>query len=256
MELLNNTWFVGILGGIISALLFYPIGEYLSKLLNKNEYKKVIKEINTKVSKTLIMSISEGKIPSPDLINSLLSSLAKRNNVDLKDINSVEETYDDLVYELFETIFISVENKKALADQLIEQKLSLKQELHFNKNLEEKLNSDISKPKTLEHKTELLKFKSFPTFVLAIIIFSFVTLTLFSLNTISLSSDIGSNQFKFIVSLLTAFGSMLLVLDSLFKYRSTVKSRKEKEIKTRKVKEELDERVQELINDINEAQKK
>lgn len=112
MYILNNTWFVGIAGGIISGIIVYFITVYFANKFSKKEYVKIVKEINLKISKTLIMSISEGKIPSPEVISSLLSSTAKRNSIELKDLNNVEETYDDLVSELFETIFIPVEKNK------------------------------------------------------------------------------------------------------------------------------------------------
>jgi len=229
MGLLNNTWFVGILGGIISALLFYPIGEYLSKLLNKNEYKKVIKEINTKVSKTLIMSISEGKIPSPNVINALLSSSAKKNGVSLKDINTVQETYDDLVYELFDTIFISVENKQILANRLIEEKLSSQEQLFSDKPFAGSINPEVFKESSFSEK-KLAQNMAFILSMITTIAILGISSGLLSIKGINLFSIIDKGILEFTVSLISAFVGVVAVLNTI----SSTKAKEEIEIEVRK----------------------
>lgn len=119
MVFLSNPWFIGIIGGIVSGLIVFYITTIVTKIYRRKEYYKSIHEVNLKVSRMLIMSISESEIPEYKVVAALLSSLAKRSNVELKDINNVEETYNDLIYELFETEFIPVEKKRKLANELI-----------------------------------------------------------------------------------------------------------------------------------------
>lgn len=135
MTFFNNAWFVGIAGGIISGFIVFIITNFIVNKINKKDYYKSVKEVNFKISKMLIMSISEGKIPSPQVVDSLLSSLAKRNNLQLKDINSAEETYNDLITELFETNFIPIDRKQTLANELIQAKdESLQRTISLNEN--------------------------------------------------------------------------------------------------------------------------
>lgn len=123
MELSTNPWFIGIFGGLISGILVYFITSIIASFINKKEYNKAVQDLNFKLSGMLIMSIAEDKIPNAKMIDSISKSLARRHNVKRDDINSIEDTYDDLVRELFETNFISVERKQKLANDLIYYKL-------------------------------------------------------------------------------------------------------------------------------------
>ena len=116
MELSTNPWFIGIFGGLISGILVYFITSIIASIINTKEYNKAVQDLNFKLSGMLIMSIAEDKIPNAKMIDSISKSLARRHNVKRDDINSIEDTYDDLVRELFETNFISNERKQRLAN--------------------------------------------------------------------------------------------------------------------------------------------
>lgn len=153
MDFLSNSWFIGIAGGVISGIIVFFITAFITGKISKKEYFKTVNEVNTKISKMLIMSISENKIPTPEIVEALLSSLAKRNNILLKDINTVEETYNDLISELYETNFIPVEKKQSLANELISVKSSLKQPV----NLEE-IKKDIETQGAKDLRLNRLKY--------------------------------------------------------------------------------------------------
>lgn len=235
MEFLSNNWFVGIVGGIISALLFFPLNEYLGKLVNKKEYKKLIKEANSKISKILIMSISEGKIPSPNVIDALLSSSAKKNGVRLKDINTVQETYDDLVYELFDTIFISVENKQILANRLIEEKLSSQEQLFSDKTFAHSMNPEVFKESSFLEK-KLAQNMSFILSMITTIAILGISSALLSIKGIDLFSIIDKGILEFTVSLIGAFVGVLALLNSISSAKSAGKAKEEIEIEVRRIK--------------------
>lgn len=235
MEFLSNNWFVGIVGGIISALLFFPLNEYLGKLVNKKEYKKLIKEANSKISKILIMSISEGKIPSPNVIDALLSSSAKKNGVRLKDINTVQETYDDLVYELFDTIFISVENKQILANRLIEEKLSSQEQLFSDKTFAHSMNPEVFKESSFLEK-KLAQNMSFILSMITTIAILGISSALLSIKGIDLFSIIDKGILEFTVSLIGTFVGVLALLNSISSAKSAGKAKEEIEIEVRRIK--------------------
>lgn len=227
MNILNNTWFVGIFGGIISGIIVYFITVYFANKFSKKEYLKTVKELNLKISKTLIMSISEGKIPSPEVIDSLLSSTAKRNNVDPKDLNNVQETYDDLISELFETIFIPVEKKQNLANELIlTKKCSLATEYN---------NNSIEHPMEFDH--VVYKREQVKKYILSLMFVSIISLSVILLvlvqelsNSVSYSDlkkmlSIMSISFVTVVTLLS-FSSMKKSSDKFKKLYQNNKSKK------------------------------
>ncbi len=230
MEFLSNNWFVGIATGIIGGLLFFPLNEYLGKVVSKKEYKKLIKEVNSKISKTLIMSISEGKVPSPNVIDALLSSSAKKNGVRLKDINTVQETYDDLVYELFDTIFISVENKQILANRLIEEKLSSQEQLFSDKESADSMNPEVFKKSSfLEN-----KLSQNVSFILSLITTTAILGIISKSKGIDLFSIIDKGIIEFTVSLISAFVAVLTLLSSIYAAKSATKAKEEFEEEVRR----------------------
>lgn len=230
MEFLSNNWFVGIATGIISGLLFFPLNGYLGKLINKKEYKKLIKEVNSKISKILIMSISEGKIPCPNVIAALLSSSAKKNGVRLKDINTVQETYDDLVYELFDTIFISVENKQILANRLIEEKLSSQEQMFSDKASADSVNPEVFKNSSfLEN-----KLAQNVSFILSLITTAAILGIISWSKGIDLFSIIDKGIIEFTLSLIGAFVGVLAVLNSIYAAKSATKAKEEIEEEVRR----------------------
>lgn len=114
----DDAWFVGIVGGIVSGVIVYFITDFLFKKLTKKDYFEKANKVNRGIVELLIMLISEGKIPSPKTINSLLNSLSRNYGVKRKDVNSFDETLEDLIKEIFDTKFIPNDKKIGIAEEL------------------------------------------------------------------------------------------------------------------------------------------
>ncbi|MGX5475892.1 hypothetical protein [Bacillus toyonensis] len=220
MDFISNPWFVGIAGGIVSGVIVFFITTAISNKISKKDYYNSVKEVNFKVSKMLIMSISEGKIPNPQVVSALLSSLAKRNNILLKDINTVEETYNDLVTELFETNFIPVEKKQILANELIDTKETLKQTIILNENKD--INED---EKYLRYRST--RFKYLYALGITITAYTFLFLTLLDTKKFGLPISVADDSQILAITL----GTFTIVLSFLILITTKLNHDKRKELR-------------------------
>ncbi|AOV07898.1 hypothetical protein [Sporosarcina ureilytica] len=110
----TNPWFVGICTGIVSGIIVFLISNKISR---KDYYKKV-KQANEEIVALLIITISEGKIPSLKIIKSVLSSLSRKYGVKPQNMNNAKETLEDMIKEVFATNFIPMDKKIELSEQL------------------------------------------------------------------------------------------------------------------------------------------
>lgn len=233
MNFLTNPWFVGIIGGIISGIIVFFITGIIVNKINKKDYYKSVEEVNLKISKMLIMSISENKIPSSYVIDSLLSSLAKRYKVQKKDINSVEETYNDLITELFETNFIPIDKKQNLAESLIEIKNTLSEKENISNFVSENIEIDTQdKNYDSEYAFKRLKAKllSFVISIGIVVPVYFISMyTLFKDNAFfNLIFD--SKNISMIISIMTVtFSFVMLLLTTLALNKKNLNKRRNEE---------------------------
>lgn len=117
--MLSNPWVIGIIGGIISGLIVFFITTFLYNKISKKEYFNKVNQVNLEIISLLIMSVSEDKIPSLQIIQNLLNSVSRKYNVKVNDVNTIEATIEDLIKVIFETNFIPIDKKNELAEKLI-----------------------------------------------------------------------------------------------------------------------------------------
>ncbi|USK48878.1 hypothetical protein LIT38_20425 [Bacillus sp. CMF12] len=120
----NNEWFVGISVGLISGLILFFIQLFVTSKIGKKEYYKRVTQANNEVLAILKSAISEEEYPSIQIFNGLISSIARKHNVKYSDLNSVPDILEDLIREVFETNFMSIDKKISSSNKLIELKLS------------------------------------------------------------------------------------------------------------------------------------
>ncbi|GLI89813.1 hypothetical protein ACSHUI_17085 [Bacillus subtilis] len=132
----ENPWFVGIGGGIISGLFVFFMTNFIFNKISKKDYLKKVHQSNKEMISLLILSISEGELPSLKILNSLLSSLSRKYNVKLQDMNSIKENLEDLIREVFDTNFIAIDKKISISESL--EKMIIKIEREDFKKKEEK----------------------------------------------------------------------------------------------------------------------
>ena len=109
MEFLSNPWTIGIGTGIISGLLVYWItNQIVHKRANK-EYQQSLRAANNEILYTIRPFIVDKILPPIQVVRSLLSSTARKYNVNQKDLYSIEVLVDDLTKEVLENPFLTSE---------------------------------------------------------------------------------------------------------------------------------------------------
>jgi hypothetical protein len=117
-ELLNNSWIVGIGGGVLSGLVVTAITRYLFSKRDNKEYLQKIEAVNREVIYALRPGISEGQIPTNDVLRSVVNATARKYKVNRTDVFRVDQIAEELIKEIMDSSFISSETKKSYCDTL------------------------------------------------------------------------------------------------------------------------------------------
>ena len=115
----NNTWVVGILGGILSGLIVNYVSRlFLSKKENR-EYLQKIFSANREVIYSIRPGISEGVIPKPETVEALIIATARKYSVNREDVYGQAEITQELTKEVMDSSFISSQLKQEYCDRLL-----------------------------------------------------------------------------------------------------------------------------------------
>jgi hypothetical protein len=116
---LNNTWVVGILGGILSGFIV----NYLSRLfLSKRENREYLQKVfsaNREVIYSIRPGISEGVIPKPETVEALIIATARKYAVSRSDVFGPSEIVQELTKEVMDSSFISSQVKQEYCESLL-----------------------------------------------------------------------------------------------------------------------------------------
>lgn len=119
MSILNNAWVVGIGGGILSGLFVAFISRYLFAKKDNREYTQKVFAVNREVIYALRPGISEGKFPTDEVLDSLLSATARRYKVSREDVFKPKQIAEELIKEIMDSSFISSDTKQDYCDSLL-----------------------------------------------------------------------------------------------------------------------------------------
>ncbi|WP_298811237.1 hypothetical protein [uncultured Psychrobacter sp.] len=119
MSILNNVWVVGIGGGILSGLFVAFISRYLFAKKDNREYTQKVFAVNREIIYALRPGISEGKFPTDEVLDSLLSATARRYKVSREDVFQPKQIAEELIKEIMDSSFISSDTKQDYCDSLL-----------------------------------------------------------------------------------------------------------------------------------------
>jgi hypothetical protein len=119
MEILNNPWVIGIVGGIISGLLVYLFTYYLLSRKQNKEYSQRVSTANKALLHTIRPLIVQKKIPSKTITESIIESIAREHKVNTRDILSVQLLVDDLIKEVMENAFLDSIQKLSVSNKIL-----------------------------------------------------------------------------------------------------------------------------------------
>lgn len=118
--LLNSSWFVGIITGIISGIIVYFITSYIIENKKKIEKKKRIAIANDAVLSLLRPHIANSGLPSLPQLEAIVASIARQYEVNASEMNSPKMFCEDLVVEFVGNVYIPAELKLERIKKLLE----------------------------------------------------------------------------------------------------------------------------------------
>ncbi|QDS33756.1 hypothetical protein [Brevibacillus brevis] len=124
----NNSWVTS----IITGLLVFYVTDIYKRLKEKKSYFQKVGQVNKEIFKTIKYSIPEEKLPSISILKSIHIATAKRYNVKLEDVDSLQAIIDDLIKEIMDSNFLSHDNKLLYCQRLLDTQNGL-----ITKNIEE-----------------------------------------------------------------------------------------------------------------------
>ncbi|AQP98862.1 hypothetical protein B0W48_03045 [Pseudoalteromonas aliena] len=118
MDIFNNSWVIGIGGGILSGLIVTLITRYLFSKKDNKEYAQKVSTVNREVVYALRLGISEGHIPDNEVLASLINATARSYKVERGDVYQAKQIAEELIKEIMDSSFISSETKKNYCETL------------------------------------------------------------------------------------------------------------------------------------------
>lgn len=139
-DFLQNSWVVGIGGGIISGIIVYLFTNWLYKRKDNSKYLEQINRANADIIHALKPYVAEKGLPEKEIVDAIIVSTARKYQVKSEELYSIRIICEELIREIVENAYVSSEKKQ-------EYSLQLKNYLHTLKDekLRSYLISDIEK---------------------------------------------------------------------------------------------------------------
>lgn len=216
LEIINNNWFIGIVGGSISGFLVWFITNYLFKSKQTQAYVQKVLSVNRELIYSLRSGISQKDLPNLEVLAALRSATSRKYSVDINDIYTNKELAEELIKEVMDSSFIPVESKAsfcALLSPLIKEELP--------KELKEQLLED--KKIRLDYKNDLIHTMSLTLSILVAVFTFLATVT----QTMPNLSYIANDKFLIgiIIPTLTALLATTVAIFSVRISRAKMKKR-------------------------------
>lgn len=119
IEVIENSWFIGIVGGIISGLIVYFITSYILERKKKIDYKNNIMAANRAVFEIVRPYIANSGLPDKSKLDAIMNSIARKYSVERNEMSSISAIYEDLIVEFMSNLYIPDEVKNRNIDILL-----------------------------------------------------------------------------------------------------------------------------------------
>lgn len=114
-----NPWIVGIGGSVLGGIIVTLISRMLFSRRENRELNQKIEGANREVLYAIRPSISEGKLPTNKVIETLIFATARKYGISENEMNNRELISDDLIKEVMDTSFLSSESKFEYCKELL-----------------------------------------------------------------------------------------------------------------------------------------
>jgi hypothetical protein len=119
MGWVGSAWVVGIITGILSGGLITLISRFILGRRENREYQQRILSANRDIIYAIRPGISEGQIPSREVVIAVIHSTARRHETTPSDIYDPTELAEELIKEVMDSNFLSSAKKSEYCTQLI-----------------------------------------------------------------------------------------------------------------------------------------
>lgn len=135
MDIFSNPWVVGIGAGILSGLVVAYVSRLIFSKRDNREYAQKISQANHEVLYAVRPGISEGVIPTNDILRSLILATARKYSVDVSDMHDLDDVSSELIKEVMDSSFISASAKQEFCEKLtaIKEEEAMPQKVEFEK---------------------------------------------------------------------------------------------------------------------------
>lgn len=107
----TNSWTIGIGGGIISGLIVFLVTSKIFSRRENKEYLQKIRLANNELLYAIRPLVVEQKLPTIEMVNSILISTSKKYNVQVNDLYKKDDIADDLTKEIMDNPFLTSDSK-------------------------------------------------------------------------------------------------------------------------------------------------
>lgn len=129
---IENSWFIGIVGGIISGLIVYFITSYFLERKKKIDHKNNITAANRAVFEIVRPYIANSGLPDKSKLNAIMNSIARTYGIERNEMSSISAIYEDLIVEFMSNLYIPDEVKNKNIDMLLQNIQDLKSTVSEN----------------------------------------------------------------------------------------------------------------------------
>lgn len=119
-QILNNPWIISIASGLLTSVIVYIITKPIITKRKKRELKQKATSANHEVLYSLRAGIPDGNIPEYNIIQRIIGATARKYDIALCDMLSVNELFSDIIKEVFDSAFISSDKKIELCNRFNE----------------------------------------------------------------------------------------------------------------------------------------
>ncbi|WP_288362471.1 hypothetical protein [uncultured Enterococcus sp.] len=219
VSIFSNEWTVTIIGGLLLTGLI-KIGE---KIYSISKVDKDVRKANKEVVDFLEKVITSKTELTLEFLDSIMSSISRKNEVTLKRMNSKVEVIEDVMLKLYQIDYLSLTEKNEMIEKLIKMKKEInKPFVHefsvLNKNFE------VDSKKKREKKNRELIQNILPLYiaVVGLLMSAMTMLTYFEKGGYSSGSEYSDGIVLVMFVLITIVALML----SMYTYLNKVKRRR------------------------------
>ncbi len=118
MEILSNAWVIGIGAGIFSSLFVAVITRRIFSKRDNREYFQKVQGANSEVLYAIRPGISEGVIPTQEIVSHLIQATARKYSIDVDSMHNLSTLSSELIKEVMDSSFISAQTKQEFCEKL------------------------------------------------------------------------------------------------------------------------------------------